>query len=127
MNFFIIHGSYGNPEENWLPWLKIELEKMNHRVFVPRFPTPENQSLNSWMGVFNDYKKYLDENTIFVGHSLGPVFLLSVIENLDIAIKSSFFVAGFVGLLNNPEFDKINKTFVNKSFDWQKIKQNCKK
>jgi len=27
MNFFIFHGIYGNPEENWFPWLKKELEK----------------------------------------------------------------------------------------------------
>ncbi len=30
MNFFIIHGIYGHPEENWFPWLKKELEKFKH-------------------------------------------------------------------------------------------------
>ncbi len=24
-NIFLIHGSYGNPYKNWLPWLKKEL------------------------------------------------------------------------------------------------------
>jgi predicted alpha/beta hydrolase family esterase len=44
-NIFIIHGSYGNPDENWFPWLKKELEQEGHKVFVPKFPTPEDQSL----------------------------------------------------------------------------------
>jgi hypothetical protein len=41
-NIFIIHGSYGYPEENWFPWLKKELSKLGHRVFVPKFPIPAN-------------------------------------------------------------------------------------
>ena len=27
MKFFIIHGAYGNPNENWIPWLKESLER----------------------------------------------------------------------------------------------------
>ena len=126
-NIFVIHGAYGDPEENWFPWLKSELEKLGCKVFVPKFPTPENQSLENWLKVFEDYKQYLDENSIVVGHSLGPAFLLNILEKLDKSIKAAFFVSGFVGLLGNPDFDNINKSFVDKSFDWQKIKQNCKK
>ena len=100
---------------------------MGCKVFVPKFPTPENQSLENWLKVFEKYKQYLDENSIIVGHSLGPAFILNFLEKLDKPIKAAFFVSGFVGLLGNHEFDNINKTFVDKKFDWQKIKQNCKK
>lgn len=124
-NIFIIHGAYGNPDENWIPWLKVELEKLGNRVFVPKFPTPENQSLDSWKNVFSEYEKYLDKNSIVVGHSLGPAFLLNVLSGLNEPIKASFFVAGFISLLGNPTFDMINKTFIDRSFDWQTIKQNC--
>jgi predicted alpha/beta hydrolase family esterase len=129
-NIFIIHGAYGNPEDNWFPWLKSELEKLGCRVFVPKFPTPENQSLENWLKVFEDYKQYLDENSIVVGHSLGPAFLLNVFEKSDKPTKAAFFVSGFLNLSGNPDFDNIdniNKSFVEKSFDWQKIKQNCPK
>lgn len=40
-------------------------------------------------------------------------------------VKASFFVAPFVGLLNNPTFDKINKSFVDRDFNWKRIKENC--
>ena len=89
-NVFIIHGAYGHPNENWFPWLKSELEKLGCKVFVPKFPTPENQSLENWLKVFKDYKQYLNENSIVVGHSLGPAFLLNILENLDKPIKAAF-------------------------------------
>lgn len=126
-NIFIIHGTYGHPKENWFFWLKLELEKLGCKVFVPKFPTPKNQTLENWLKVFEEYKKHLDENSIVVGHSLGPAFLLNVLERIDKPIKAAFFVSGFTGLLGNSEIDEINKSFVDKSFDWQKIKQNCPK
>jgi uncharacterized protein len=126
VNVILIHGSYGNPDENWFPWLKTELEKFGCKVFVPQFPTPENQSLDSWREVFDDYRACLKQDAVVVGHSLGPAFLLDVLENAKNPIKSAFFVAGFVSLLNNPNFDKVNKTFVEHQFNWNKIKNNCK-
>ncbi|MFH0701208.1 MAG: alpha/beta hydrolase, partial [Candidatus Woesearchaeota archaeon] len=113
-NIFIIHGSYGSPQENWFPWLKAELEKLGCPVFVLKFPTPEKQSLESWMKVFNKYEKEINDKSIVVGHSLGPAFLLSFLEKHR--VKAAFFVAGFVGKLDNSNFDSINDTFVNKSF-----------
>ncbi len=31
-NFFIIHGSFGNSKEHYLPWLKSKLEKLGEVV-----------------------------------------------------------------------------------------------
>lgn len=124
---FIIHGSYGNPEENWFPWLKEKLELKGYQVFVPKFPTPEDQSLKKWMEMFDKkYKREINQDTIFIGHSLGPAFILSILETLSKPIKACFFVSGFIELLNNKEFDDINKTFTTKKFDWDKIIRNCK-
>ncbi len=125
----IVHGTGGSPESNWFPWLKSELEKLGHRVFVPRLPTPPShkpQSLESWLHVFKEYEQCLDDDTIVVGHSLGPAFLLSVLEAVPRPIKAAFFVAGFVALLDNPRFDDLNRTFVTKTFDWAAIKKNCR-
>ena len=127
MKFFIIHGAYGNPKENWFHWLKKELESKGHTVFVPELPTPENQSLENWMEIMEPYLEKIDPDTIFIGHSLGPAFILSILEKIDVEVKSCFFVSGFLGLLNNPDFDEINKTFTTKEFNWEKIKENCEK
>lgn len=126
-NIFIIHGAYGNPDENWLPWLKQKLEELGYKVVIPNFPTPENQTLENWRKVFDKYKRYINKNTILIGHSLGPAFILDLLENIDKPVESAFFVSGFLGLLGNSDFDEINKTFTDRTFDWEKIKQNCKK
>jgi len=123
----IFHGSFGHPKENWSPWLKTELKKIRCNVYVPKFPTPKNQNLKNWLRVFKKYKQYLDKDSILVGHSSGVAFILNILERLNSSIKATFLVAGFIGSINNPAFDKINKTITNRSFKWKKIRQNCKK
>ena len=126
MNFFIIHGVYANPSANWFPWLKKELEKRGYEVIVPKFPTPLDQSLESWLRVFANYENKIDEETIMIGHSLGATFILNYLEQTNKKIKAAFFVAGFFKRLNSP-YDEVNKTFIDKNFDWNKIKNNCRK
>ena len=127
MKVFIIHGSYGHPGENWFPWLKKELEELNFEVFVPKFPTPERQNLENWMKVFSEYENKLDENTIMIGHSLGPVFILHILEKINHSIHSCFFISGSISPVGDKRFDKIEKEFLKNNFNWEKIKQNCKK
>lgn len=124
-NFFIIHGAYGNPEENWFAWLKSELENKVYEVEVPEFPTPEGQSLENWLEVFQDYEDQVDQGTIFIAHSLGPAFVLNWLERNEQKIKACFFVAACADPLGIDQFDEINKSFVNKEFDWNKIKRDC--
>lgn len=125
-NIFIIHGAEGYPEENWYPWLKLELEKFGNRVFVPKFPTPNGQTLDNWMKVFKKYEQWLNHDSIVVGHSLGPVFLLNVLEKLREPIKAAFLVASYCELPNDNMWYKSVKTFL-KPFDWRAIKKNCGK
>ena len=110
-----------------MPWLKRKLEGLSWQVFVPSFPTPEGQELSRWLEIFKEYEESLDKNTIMVGYSLGVAFILRILEKTKSPIKAAFFVAGFVGSLGNPVFDKINKTFLEAPFDWQKIRKNCEK
>lgn len=122
MIIFIIHGVGGYPEENWFPWLKKELEKDGHKVIIPQFPTPKNQTLDNWMKVFEKYK--IEKDAIVIGHSLGVPFLLNVLEKQP--VKAAFLVAGFTGKTGN-QFDESMATFAQREFDWKKIQQNCPK
>ena len=126
MNFFIIHGVYGHPEENWFPWLKKELESMSYEVIVPKFPTPIGQSLESWMKIFSAYNGKINEETVLIGHSLGAAFMLNFLEQTSKKIKAGILVAGYHKLLDN-KFYELNKGFVDKQFNWEKIKANCGK
>ena len=124
-NIFILHGAFGDPNENWLPWLKTELEKLGCQVYIPLFPTPENQSLETWRLIFNSYQKKLTERSILVGHSIATAFILDILEKLDHPIKAVFLISSFIQPLNNQNFDQINQTFYRDNFDWKQIKKNC--
>lgn len=123
---FIIHGFMGHPNENWIPWLKTELEKLDCQVIVPQFPTPENQTLEAWLEVLEPYKTEIREDTLFIGHSLGVSFVLNVLERQEWPIQAAFLVAGFVGLLNITSIDPMAATFTQKHFDWQHIQKMAK-
>lgn len=120
----IIHGAYGGPNENWIPWLKGELEKSSYKVIVPTFPTPDNQNLENWMNILTPYLSELNSKSILIGHSIGAVFLLSVLEKLNKPVQSTIFVSGFLHDLGDEDFDKINNTFYDRDFDWGCIKNN---
>jgi len=127
MNAFIIHGIEGHPEENWFPWLKEELDRLNINTLVPHFPNSNNPRLNEWLDFFKKYENNIDENSILIGHSLGVSFILNFLEKNNKKIKAAFFIGGSTGKLNNPVFDDRNYTFTQKDFDFEKIKNNCKK
>jgi hypothetical protein len=126
-NVFIIHGTYGYPEENWIPWLKAELERLDCNVIVPQFPTPNNMTLDNWLTVLDQYKDKITADTIYIGHSAGASFIPSAIEHFDQPIKAAFLVAGFVSQLDkeSPMIQLLVSTFVNKHFDWLKIGSLC--
>ena len=126
MNFIIIHGVYADPEANWFPWLRTELEKRGFEVIVPKFPTPLDQSLESWNRVFLNYENKINEETVLIGHSLGAAFILNYLERTNKKIKAAILAAGFHKLLGS-QYDEINKTFIGKDFDWEKIKSSCNK
>ena len=122
-NAFIIHGTEGCPEENWFPWLKKKLEELNYKVFVPQFPTPENQDPEYWFEVFKDYEKYLDKDTIIIAHSGGCAFLLRLLEKIQVKIKTAVFVAPPVGVLPIKYYEA-DRPFIENSFDWKKIRNS---
>ena len=76
----ILHGTDGNPEINWLPWLKKLLEENRVEVFVPHLP--ENHTPNRFT-----YEKFLKEsnwdftNNLFVGHSSGSTTILNLLQS----------------------------------------------
>ena len=122
---FIIHGSDGNKDAHWYPWLKEELEKRGLQVFLPQFPIEENQTLQNWLDTLKPMKEDL-KDSILVGHSLGVPFILNVLNQWDIKVKAAFLVSGFSGHLeveDEPNIDDIAK----REFNWEKIKAKCDK
>lgn len=139
MIFVLFHGAFGSAEGNWFPALKSQLESLGQTVFVPQFPTdqedkmeegvnePENQTLEKWLGAFEPIRQQLplNEKLCFVGHSLGAIFVLRLIEKYHIQLDSAVFVGAFLDCL--PEevwpFTKIIPRFQKTDFDPEQMKK----
>lgn len=68
---FIIHGWNGNPDQHWLPWMEEELEQRGVDCQIPSMPNPSNPDMDEWLKAMEDAVGEVDENTFFVGHSIG--------------------------------------------------------
>ena len=120
----IVHGSYGNPMENWFPWLRDQLTHLGATVLTPSFPTPEGQNLANWLKVFDDEVGPLTSRDILVGHSLGPAFILHLLQRSQVPVMGTFLVSGFLNDLGIEEFDSVNSTFTADLFDWPVVRAN---
>jgi len=125
-NAIIIHGTEGYPEENWFPYLKSELEQQGYRVSVPHFPSPPviPAKISEWFDVLKDYE--IDGDTVLIGHSLGGIFTLRILEKVNQPVKAAFFVGTPIGIKPIKYYDR-DLAFSGFDFDWNKIKKSAKK
>jgi len=126
-NVFIFHGTEGYPEENWFPWMKEKLEAEGCDVIVPQFPSPPivPAKISEWFDVLKNYEKDITENTILIGHSLGGIFTLRVLEKLNHPVKAAVFVGAPIGVKPILNHDR-DKAFSGFDFDWENIKSKAK-
>lgn len=125
-NAFIFHGTEGYPEKNWFPWLKQKLEKKGYRVYVPHFPSPPKipAKISQWLDVFEGYKQHINSDSILIGHSLGGIFALRVLEKLQHPVTAAVFVGTPIGVLPILNYDRDN-SFSGFSFDWRSISKKA--
>jgi len=124
---FIIHGWSGYPEECWFPWLKKELENKGFQVHVPSMPNTEEPIINRWVHFLKKQVGTPDEETFFVGHSIGCQTILRYLGSLEPHTKVGgvILVAGFIHLKpiikENKEDYEIAKPWLETPIYWDKI------
>lgn len=141
MKFVIFHGSFGSSEGNWFPELKLRLEELGQEAIVPQFPVDswegitnaektgykKVQSLQSWFDVFErEVLPFIGKTRkiVFIGHSLGPVFILHVVQKYNLHLDCAIFVSPFLDKLERAwQIDKVNETFYKTDFDLTDLKK----
>jgi uncharacterized protein len=124
-NVMLIHGSFGKPFENWLPWLEGELTQHRVQCFVPHFPTPEYQNYQNWSLILDAYREIgiINQETILVGHSLGALFVAKYILHKKVNAKCYIAVAGFNRFKGKSDrFYNVNKLFFTEDAELQGLK-----
>ena len=125
--YFLIHGSFGSPFVNFIPWLRGKIEELGKEVYTPDFPTGVMyQNYENWSRVLNSYVEagLIGEDTVIFAHSIAPVFICKFLCEYKISVKRLIFVCGFNDYFNiNEEYDTVNKSMY---FDFLvNIKKYC--
>ena len=129
---FIIHQWHGSPEGDWLPWIKDKLEGRGFEVAVPEMPDTDEPKIEMWLAYLEREISGPDEETYFIGHSIGCQAVLRYLEKLPAGIKigGAVLVAPWINLntenLDEGE-DKIAKPWLEMPINYSKIKNHSDK
>lgn len=130
---FVAHGWDGTPEEGGFPWLKKELEAKGFEVQVPQLPDTGNPRIENWVPALAKVVGKPDEQTYFVGHSMGCQTIARYLETLPEGQKvgGAVFVAGFFkhlkGLEDDPEVRETDKHWLGTPIDLSKVRTHLSK
>jgi len=123
---FLIHGWGGDSEGGWFNWLKKELPKKGFEVEAFDMPDTDNPKIENWVGYLE--KKInvdeIDEQTYFVGHSIGCQTIMRYLEKLHKhkRVGGCVFVAGWFDLINlEPEEMEIAHPWINQHINFERV------
>jgi len=129
----IIHGFEATGDSNWFPWMEEKLKEEGFKeVYRPTMSTNENPDIESWMEELKPYLEKLDENDVIIGHSLGALAALYLLEETEQEISYFYSIAGAIGEIKDRDWSKLEKEWPNsnvealrkfesRSIDWQKV------
>lgn len=89
-----LHCWFGTPDSDWRPYLKKEAEKIGYQVTTPFLVDNKKPTLDDWTKcALKDFE--LDENTTIVGHSLGSVLAMKLVQNSSVKIDKLILVGAW--------------------------------
>lgn len=118
----LIHRWEGTSQSDWYQWLKEELGSFGFEVLILEMPDTEVPVIESWVNYLSEIAQP-DENTYFVGHSIGCQTILRYLETIDVKIGGVVFVAPWLKLdnLEDDEVLEIAKPWLETPINFEKI------
>ncbi|TSC85902.1 MAG: leucyl-tRNA synthetase [Parcubacteria group bacterium Gr01-1014_8] len=123
--YLILHGREGKPTSVFIPWLKEELEKAGHEVEVPQLPnTNEPNAYEQAEYILKNCT--VDEKTVVIGHSIGGVTALRLLEKGAKVRRVILVATPYSGrFLDGKKRPSVTDS-VKKGFDFETIRNNTK-
>lgn len=116
----IFHGTGGNPDICWYPWLAGRLTARGYTVEVPHLPGINVEPVASFLPrVFSG--RSFDEETVLVGHSGGAALLLAILEQVKVPVAQAVLVAGYCTRPNASE-----EPVLKEDYDWTAIRSGAR-
>ncbi len=126
---YIIHGWEGTSKFSWVPHIANSLRELGFEVVAPDMPNTDAPDMKEWVNYLKDIAQEIDEETVFIGHSIGCQTIMRFLEKQDKKVNGCIFVAGWFDLINlsDEESKEIAKPWLETPIDFKKIKQNTGK
>ncbi len=121
----IVHRWGGNSGSDWIPWLADELRTRDIEVAVPDMPKTNEPEIALWIPYLASVVKEVNEDTFFVGHSVGCQAIMRYLQELssDKKIGGAVFVAGFVNLKEQGQGEEQKvKEWLETPINWPNVK-----
>ncbi|WP_410808972.1 RBBP9/YdeN family alpha/beta hydrolase [Micromonospora sp. 067-2] len=116
----IFHGTGGNPDVCWYPWLAERLAARGYVVERPHHPGINVEPIATFLPTVLNRHTF-DEDTVLVGHSGGAALLLALLEHVDVTVAQAILVAGYSTRPNTTE-----EPVLQQEYDWPAIRSHVR-
>lgn len=125
---YLVHCWDGTSNDGWYPWIEQEFKKYNVEVVRFDMPNTANPTIEEWVSTLNDKVDKLDEETYFMGHSIGCQTIMRYLETKEVTkIGGILFVAPWLDLLPEAveDEDSYNTAYpwIHTPIDFEKVKE----
>ncbi len=93
----IVHGWSGSPKRDWIPWLTRELLARGYQVEALKMPMTYTPPMWLWMSHLRNKVGVIDEDTYFVGYSLGTRAIMLLMQSQENKAGGALLVGAFAG------------------------------
>jgi len=122
---FIVHGWGGSSQESLIAWLgKVGVEA-GFETVVLDMPNTNVPTIDAWTKHLEDTVYYVDQDTYFVGHSIGCQAILRYLEmNKGSQLGGAIFIAPWLQVtgLDTQEEQDIARPWVDRPIDFASIR-----
>ncbi|MFI6639072.1 RBBP9/YdeN family alpha/beta hydrolase [Streptomyces sp. NPDC050504] len=128
MSTIVVNHGFGMSEtDHWYPYLQAELGAAGHDVRVPRLPDADAPQAEAWLKTLTaETSAAPAADTVLVGHSLGGVNVLRLLQQHDVETEGPYagvvLVASMAGEVG---YDAL-APFFEPDFDWSGIRRAAK-
>jgi len=125
---YLVHCWDGTSSDGWYPWLEEKINDQNIKLIKFDMLNTANPKIEEWVDYLNSKVDLLNEETYFIGHSIGCQTILRYLETKEITkIGGILFVAPWLDLLPEAieDEDSYNtaQPWINTPIDFEKVKQ----
>lgn len=121
----VSHGFGADSGSVWFPYFRKALESQGHQVRIPDLPDSAAPRLHPWLAALRDCVADTEpRDTVLVGHSVGGVTVLRLLQEHDVDAAGAFLGAVLVATpARVPDGYEALAEFFAEPFDWPRLRR----